>query len=112
MTNFYEPMSVEIIENPDRSTHPEPALNPEWSFIDRLRWHAGVVKAREGIVIRFNDGSSYSDGQGGHWEWPLLIGLNVGDTSSSVTADEAWAAVNHIELGARAARLKAEAETA
>ena len=105
---IYEPMQVRIVHTDDGGSYPEPPLVPEWPLIDRLRWLAGVIRAREGITIRFSDQHKVS-GPDYSWEWPLLIGLHIGDistgvTCTSVTADEAWEALNHIERGAQARR--------
>lgn len=99
----YEPMDITIVHDDHGGSWPEPELDQTWSSIDKLRWNAGVVKARTGITISLNDRASRSCA-GRTWQWPELIGLNVGNTHTSVYADEAWTAINHIELGALAAQ--------
>lgn len=104
--NVYPPMDVTIVESPDGSSTPEPPLQSDWPDIDKLRWLAGVIRAREGITIVFNDAHAITTPER-RWEWPELIGMKVGDTSTSVYAEDAWPALNNIELGARAQRLAA-----
>lgn len=105
MTN-YEPMEITIVTSDDgRSTWPEPTCNSEWSRIEKLQWRAGVIKARSGVEIRFNDRCTAS-GPGYHYEWPRLIGVNVrmpaGWSSSSQFDDSIDQYLRGIEDGANA----------
>jgi hypothetical protein len=72
----YEPMDVHIGEAdlPDsrKQLIPTPAHDPGWSRIDTLRWRAGIIKARSGILVTFNDEFSSEEGS-----WPDVIGMTV-----------------------------------
>ncbi len=98
----YEPMDIAIVSE-GRSTRPEPTIDPQWSRIDQLRWRAGVIKARTGVVVKFNDGSKCS-GPGYAYEWPELIGVQVGGWSSSFLDSKIDVYLRGVEVGAEAAQ--------
>lgn len=99
---FYEPLEVKIVSD-EHSSWPEPALDSDAKFIDKLRWLAGCIKARTGITIKFSDGSTAS-GPGYRYEWPELIGVHVEGSSTSQHADAIWNYLNGVESGAWAAK--------
>ncbi|TDH56707.1 hypothetical protein E2F47_06140 [Mycobacterium eburneum] len=101
----WSPMDVEII-NDDNGSHPEPGFDPQWSVMDRLRWHAGIIKARSGVTVEFHDGAEAS-GPGYHFAYPELIGVTVrGDgwvRSHSEHRDTIGRFLRGLEVGASAA---------
>ena len=101
MTKFYNPMhGVHYLNNENGGRTPEPALDPSWSKIDKLRWLAALVAADTGLRIRFNDGAMCS-GPEYEYAWPELIGCQIGCTSRSGTYEELWRALTDVELGVR-----------
>lgn len=102
---MFEPMDASIVDDGSGS-HVEPPFDAEWSRLDSLRWRAGVIRARTGVVVEFNDRHSAS-GPGYEWVWPELLGVHirgVGYTSSqSVHDSDIDMFLRGLEAGAEAA---------
>jgi hypothetical protein len=102
----YEPMDVTIERDPDgRAERPKPPYNPDWSRIDGLRWRAGIIKARTGIKVRFNDDHTAS-WPGYSYKWPKLIGVMLSGEGWSSSHSEFDSTIDTylqgLEDGARA----------
>lgn len=103
----YSPMDLVLVDTADGGQHPEPAYDPRFLRIDGLRWRAGVIKARTGVVIRFTDHSEMS-GPGYRWAYPDLLGVTVEgpsrSSSCSVFDRDIESYLSGIEDGALAAQ--------
>lgn len=49
-TDLTVPLNVKRVRN-DRSSWIEPAMDGEWPFVDKLRWHAGVLLHDHGLKV-------------------------------------------------------------
>jgi hypothetical protein len=102
-------MSVEIEEvvlpGGVKQLRPTPQLDPAWPRIERLQWRAGVIKARTGVTVTFDDELKTDTAS-----WPQVVGIHVlSDSyhSSSVVRDhehEIDMVLTGIEVGAAAAQ--------
>lgn len=81
---IFAPMTVKIERN-DEGQRPSPRQDPKWSRIDVLRWKAGIIKARTGIDVRFNDEHT-AFGPGYSHKWPELIGVLVRGTDGNISS--------------------------
>lgn len=95
----YEPMPVRMVQDGNLTT-PEPPLDDDWSDLDKLRWHAGIVQHRTGLRIRVSTGG-YRERIGDEWvEIPGMYGLQIGRRSLSARPyQRAWDYLNGVEIG-------------
>lgn len=98
----FDPMVVIDVENDHGGRSPLPPLDPNWSPLTKLRWHAGLVEFRTGIRCRITDDSKLViDGQ----EVADHYGISVGGSKTGMSYAAAWTYLNGVEAGARAAIL-------
>lgn len=102
------PMEVERIEYVapygGRCNSPVPALDQEWSEVDKLRWLASLVEYSTGLRVRINDSHAVS-GPGYDYRFPEWFGITAGRSSfSGGDYDRTWRSLTDIEHGAMAMR--------
>jgi hypothetical protein len=99
-------MDVKRVVHDNGGSHIEPPLDPAWSDLDKLRWHAGVLKADTGVEVSIVTGSTKRL-VGGHWAAIHgLYGYNVGGSSGgTMTFDVMWSWINGLERGWKLAPL-------
>ena len=73
---IFEPMDVTMQRRGDGGENPNPRYDPQWSRIDAPRWRAGIIKARTGVEVRFNDQCTACGPEHSH-ENPTLIDANL-----------------------------------
>jgi hypothetical protein len=104
---IFEPMDVTMQRRGDGGESPNPRYDPQWSRIDAPRWRAGIIKARIGVEVRFNDQCTACGPEHSH-DNPTLIDvfLNaLGWTSVCSGFDsEMDAYLRGLEVGAGAAQ--------
>jgi hypothetical protein len=104
---IFEPMDVTMQRRGDGGENPNPRYDPQWSRIDAPRWRAGIVKARTGVEVRFNDQCTACGPEHSH-ENPTLIDANLnalGWTSVCSAFDsEMDTNLRGLEVGAGAAQ--------
>ncbi|KXT55944.1 hypothetical protein Y710_16520 [Gordonia sp. QH-12] len=86
----------------------EPPLNPDWSPLAKLRWKAALVALDTGLSVRVHHANVTNGGA----PIPGLYGFLVGQTISvsAFRFEDAWAFLNGVSAGARAARRRAAAQ--
>jgi hypothetical protein len=85
----------------DTGTHIEPEFDQTWDEETKLRWHAAVVAHDTGLAIRVHP---HTDSFG-RTQYGLNIGeINQGGQTSLCMRPyyDAWDALSHISIGARA----------
>ncbi|MFE9398631.1 hypothetical protein [Streptomyces flavidovirens] len=82
-------------------SHIEPPLDPAWSELTRLAWHAAVVTHDTGLRIAIHPGRYKVNGE----SVPGFYNLVVGSSSSGPhTFRSAWDYLNGVDTGARQTR--------
>lgn len=94
-------MNVQRVETKDGS-HIEPSFNEEWTLFDQLRWQAGVVHTDTGldITVKPSDLRVNETPVEGYGD----ILLSGATALGPCTWRTAWAAMNGIIIGYRAAK--------
>ncbi|MCF3939927.1 hypothetical protein [Gordonia tangerina] len=94
----YEPMTVTRVRYVGGS-HIEPPLDPDWSEMDKLRWHAGAVIADAGVPLRITlDDHSRLSCNG--VDVPRMYGLTLGTWQSIHSFHDMWDYLNGVRAGA------------
>lgn len=97
----------------EHGSHIEPPLDPQWSHGQKLAWRAAIVEMDTDLAVRIIDGQSATK-RNDHWipdrdVYAMTIngpGRAVG--LSPMDFHTAWAYLNGIDCGARAAQPKKE----
>lgn len=67
----------------DTGCHVEPALDPEWDDLTKLRWHAAVTAHDTGLPVTVREGGLATRGADGELRpVPGTYSISVGATSS------------------------------
>lgn len=98
----------------DGGSHVEPALDPDWPPLERLRWHAAVVAFDTGLGVRIEPSKASRTVNGVTYDIPnlysvMLSGPAMSSSTSGMDYDRAWTYLNGVSGGAAA--LRGEAET-
>ena len=89
-------MIVERIETPGGS-HIEPPLNPLWSHLKKLRWHAAVASVDTGLTVRVEPTRKLMP-------QTYMVSIVGYSSHSDRPYKDAWTLINGISSGARAVR--------
>lgn len=84
----------------DGGSRIEPPLDPAWSALDKLRWHATAAAAVTGLIIEVGETTDLA----GHYT------VCVGGSVCSLTFESAWTYISGVEVGV--AQLRASAGAA
>lgn len=91
--------------NTTHGSHIEPPLDPDWTDLTKLQWHAAVVTYDTGIPIRISDGA-YKVQSGDQWvDVPGHYSINVGSgCRSALDYRDAWIYLSGVSAGYEAAK--------
>jgi hypothetical protein len=93
----------------ERGSHIEPPLDPSWSDLEMLQWHAAVATFDTGLRIVVHPGCLQYKRRGRRWvDVPNVFSIQVGHSSrGSAPFHEVWTFLNGVSTGATQARAAA-----